>query len=119
VTLRGMSIGELLPGSHSALITKVACLGLLNGAGVGVAAAIGMYITASSQASPHAFMLSFVVFLAMIGACVASGLSGALVPLTLKRLGFDPATASSILLTTATDVVSMGMLLGLAAILVR
>jgi len=64
-------------------------------------------------------MLSFVVFMAMIGSCIASGLSGAMVPLTLKRLGFDPATASSIFLTTATDVVSMGMLLGLAAILVR
>ena len=34
------------------------------------------------------------------------------------RFGFDPATASSIFLTTATDVVSMGMLLGLATILV-
>jgi len=64
-------------------------------------------------------MLGSVVFLAMIGACIASGVSGALVPLTLKRLGFDPATASSIFLTTATDVVSMGMLLGLATILVR
>jgi magnesium transporter len=63
-------------------------------------------------------LLSFVVFLAMIGSCVASGLSGALVPLTLRRLGFDPATASSIFLTTATDVVSMGMLLGLATILI-
>ena len=39
-----------------------------------------------------------------------------LVPLTLKRLGFDPAT---IFLTTATDVASMGMRLGLATMLVR
>ncbi len=119
VTLRGMTIGELKPGTERALITKEAGLGLLNGAGVGVCAAIGMYITAASQQSPHALMLSFVVFAAMVGSCIASGLSGAMVPLTLKRLGFDPATASSIFLTTATDVVSMGMLLGLAAILVR
>jgi magnesium transporter len=119
VTLRGMTIGELKPGTERALITKEAGLGLVNGAGVGVCAAIGMYITASSQHSPHALMLSFVVFMAMIGSCIASGLSGAMVPLTLKRLGFDPATASSIFLTTATDVVSMGMLLGLAAVLVR
>ena len=118
VTLRGMTIGELKPGTERALIAKEAGLGLLNGAGVGVCAAIGMYITASSQESPHALMLSFVVFAAMIASCVASGLSGAMVPLTLKRLGFDPATASSIFLTTATDVVSMGMLLGLAALLV-
>ena len=45
--------------------------------------------------------------------------SGALVPLILKRLGADPAIASSIFLTTVTDVVSMGMLLALAAVLVK
>ena len=119
VTLRGMTIGELKPGRARNLITKEAGLGALNGAGVGIFAAIGMYVTAAGQHSPYALMLSVVVFLAMVGACVASGLAGAMVPLTLKRLGFDPATASSIFLTTATDVVSMGMLLGLAALLVR
>jgi len=54
----------------------------------------------------------------LVGSCVASGVCGALVPLTLKRLNFDPATASSIFLTTATDVVSMGLLLGLATLLI-
>jgi len=75
-------------------------------------------VVASGQANEHPILLSFVVLLAMVGSCVASGISGALVPLTLKRFGFDPATASSIFLTTATDVVSMGMLLGLATILI-
>jgi magnesium transporter len=119
VTLRGMTIGELKPGAARMLVTKEAGLGFLNGAGVGVFAAAGMYVTAAGQHSQYALMLSIVVFLAMIGSCVASGLSGAMVPLTLKRFGFDPATASSIFLTTATDVVSMGMLLGLATLLVR
>ena len=91
---------------------------MLLGVGVGLAAALGMYITATAQGQASAVMLAFVVFLAMIGSCVASGISGAMVPLTLKRFGFDPATASSIFLTTATDVVSMGMLLGLATLLV-
>jgi magnesium transporter len=36
----------------------------------------------------------------------------------LKKLGFDPATASSIIVTTATDVSSMGLMLGLAALLI-
>jgi magnesium transporter len=119
VTLRGMTLGELQPGYERRLVTKEAWLGCLNGIGVGLAAGAGMFITAAGQHQPRPFMLAFVVFLAMIGACVASGVSGALVPLTLKRLGFDPATASSIFLTTATDVVSMGMLLGLATIFVR
>jgi magnesium transporter len=119
VTLRGMTIGELKAGTEKTLVYKEAGLGLLNGAGVGLFAALGMYVTAAGQNSPHALVLGLVVFLAMIGSCIASGLCGALVPLTLRRLGFDPATASSIFLTTATDVVSMGMLLGLATLLVR
>ena len=119
VTLRGMTLGELHPGSERRLVSKEAWLGCLNGVGVGIAAAVGMFITATGQNNDSPFMLAFVVFLAMIGACVASGVSGAMVPLTLKRFGFDPATASSIFLTTATDVVSMGMLLGLATLLVR
>jgi magnesium transporter len=44
--------------------------------------------------------------------------TGTLVPIVLKRFGFDPATASSIFLTTATDVVSMGLMLSLASMLI-
>jgi magnesium transporter len=55
----------------------------------------------------------------MTFSCVISGVSGALVPMTLKRMGADPATASSIFLTTATDVASMGIFLGLATLLIR
>jgi magnesium transporter len=119
VTLRGITLGEVHPGSERRLVTKEAWLGGLNGIGVGIAAAVGMFVTAAGQHQQRPFMLAFVVLLAMVGACIASGISGAMVPLTLKRLGFDPATASSIFLTTATDVVSMGMLLGLATLLVR
>jgi magnesium transporter len=119
VTLRGMTLGEMKPGTARPLVAKETWVGCLNGAGVGLAAAAGMYITAVGQGQQQPFMLAFIVFLAMIFSCIASGLSGALIPLTLKRLGFDPATASSIFLTTATDVVSMGTLLLLATILVR
>jgi magnesium transporter len=119
VTLRGMTLGELKPGTERPLIAKETWVGCLNGVGVGIAAAVGMYITATGQNQDQAALLALVVFLAMIASCMASGISGAIIPLTLKRFGLDPATASSIFLTTATDVVSMGMLLGLATILVR
>jgi magnesium transporter len=118
VTLRGMTLGELKPGSERPLMAKETWVGCLNGIGVGIAAAVGMYITASTQNQAEPWMLALVVFLAMVASCMASGISGAIIPLTLKRFGFDPATASSIFLTTATDVVSMGMLLLLATILV-
>jgi magnesium transporter len=118
VTLRGMTLGEMKPGAARPLVSKETWLGMANGAGVGLMAAIGMYITAVGQHQNQPLMLAFVVFAAMVFSCIASGLSGALVPLTLKKFGFDPATASSIFLTTATDCVSMGMLLLLATILV-
>lgn len=119
VALRGLTLGDLKPGQEKRLVAKEGLLGFLNGALVGISASIGMYILATMQNQPNPLILSFIVFLAMIGSCVASGISGALVPLTLRRLGADPATASSIFLTTATDVVSMGMLLGLATWLAR
>lgn len=118
VTLRGMTLGELKKGAERALVLKEASLGALNGAFTGLVAALGMYIVASYQHNPDAALLSLVVWIALVGSCVASGISGAMVPLTLKRFGFDPATASSIFLTTATDVVSMGLLLGLATLLI-
>jgi len=118
VTLRGITLGEITSGDSRKLIAKEGLLGALNGTPVGVVSGIAMYVIASAQHSTHALVLSLVVFLAMVGACTISGISGAIVPLTLKRFGTDPATASSIFLTTATDVVSMGMLLGLATILI-
>ena len=49
VTLRGMVLGELKPGTARPLVTKEALLGCLNGVGVGLMAALGMYITATGQ----------------------------------------------------------------------
>jgi magnesium transporter len=117
VTLRGMTLGELSKGTEKALVMKEALLGFLNGALVGVTAGAGMYIVARSQGNESALALGGIVAIAMIGSCVISGISGALIPLTLRKVGADPATASSIFLTTATDVASMGMFLGLATLL--
>ncbi len=118
VTLRGMTLGEIKSGKEKFLILKESFLGLINGGLVGITAGLGMYIYARFQNNPDALMLGFVVFLAMIGACIISGACGALIPLILKKMGADPATASSIFLTTFTDVASMGAFLGLATILI-
>src|SRR2546428_169153 len=49
VTLRGMTLGELKPGGARELVSKEAWLGAMNGAGVGLMAGLGMYITATGQ----------------------------------------------------------------------
>ena len=119
VTVRGITLGDIKTGGGKFLVSKEMFLGLANGLVTGVLCGAAMYLLALSQDSPYALMLGVVVCLAMIGSCAISGISGALVPLALKRLGADPATASSIVVTTATDVASMGLLLGLATLLIR
>ncbi|HYC55493.1 MAG TPA: magnesium transporter [Candidatus Binatia bacterium] len=114
VTLRGMTLGELAERSPITVVAKEAALGVLNGVVVGALAGLAMYVTAGNESNPLA--LAGIVFVAMVGSCMCSGISGAMVPIALRRLGADPATASSIFLTTATDIVSMGLLLGLATV---
>lgn len=117
VTLRGMTLGEFKDGSARMLVAKEALLGFCNGALVGITAGAGMFVVATMQHNESAFMLAVIVAIAMTCSCIVSGIAGALIPMTLRKLGADPATASSIFLTTATDVASMGLFLGLATML--
>jgi magnesium transporter len=116
VTLRGITLGELAHHRPVTVVAKEAALGLLNGAAVGLIAGLAMYVLARNES--NALALAGIVFIAMVGSCIASGISGALVPISLKRFVADPATASSIFLTTATDIVSMSLLLGLATLFI-
>lgn len=117
VTLRGMTLGEFKAGQGKTLLAKEALLGLANGALVGITAGLGMYLYALKQQTPEApLALAIIVAISMTAACVLSGISGVVTPLALKKFGADPATASSIFLTTATDVASMGCFLGLATL---
>ena len=117
VALRGMTLGDVKPGMERALVRKEGVLGFCNGALVGITGGLGMFVYATVQGEANAATLAGVVILSMVIACSVAGIAGALIPLTLKRLGADPATASSIFLTTASDVASMGIFLSLATAL--
>ncbi|PIV33878.1 MAG: magnesium transporter [Lysobacterales bacterium CG02_land_8_20_14_3_00_62_12] len=114
VTLRGMTLGELRPDQARRVIIKEAWLGWWNGLIVGLVAGLAMYLMARAQHQPDALWLAAITVVAMAVSCLLSGLAGALIPLGMRRLGADPATASGIFLSTATDVFSMGVFLGLA-----
>ena len=117
VTLRGMTLGDLKPGSERSLVWKEGTLGFCNGLMVGATAGIGMVVYASMQGQHNPFLFGMVVAFSMIIACTVASIAGAMIPLGLKKLGADPATASSIFLTTASDVASMGIFLSLATVL--
>lgn len=119
ITLRGLTLGDFENVSVKRLVIKEALLGTLNGFLTGLVAGAAMWFTAGgANGDPQALMLAFVIVLAMTGSCLASGIFGVLVPLILRRFGADPATASSIFLTTGTDIAGMGLMLFLATALV-
>lgn len=118
ITLRGITLGKMRGYPVYKLLRKEILLGAMNGFLVGVVAGIAMCGYAMVSGATEPALLGLVILLAMVGACVGSGIFGVMVPLTLKRMGADPATASSIFLTTFTDIIGMGLMLMLATSLV-
>lgn len=116
ITLRGLTLGQLADYPMTRLLRKELVLGAMNGLFVGVVAAAGMWAYATMSGTAAPLQLALVVLVSMVGACVGSGLFGVMVPLTLKRFGADPAMASSIFLTTFTDILGMGLMLLLATL---
>jgi len=118
ITLRGLTLGDMDGFPLRRLISKEVILGGLNGFLTGLIAGGAMWWTAARDGNEQALLLGVVICVAMTGACMMSGLFGVMVPLTLRRFGADPATASSIFLTTGTDIAGMGLMLTLAAVFV-
>jgi magnesium transporter len=115
VTLRGIALDEYKAGTAGPLLRKELLLGAINGAVIGFVAGAVMYFYARGEHTAHPLQAGLVVMLAMTGACLSGGLAGVAVPSVLRRFGADPATASSIFLTTTTDIVGMSLFLGLAS----
>ena len=118
VVLRGMTLGELRPGKVLQLVSKEATLGTMNGLVTGALAGIAIVLAAGRETPlDERLILGVLTMVSMAFACMVAGVSGTLIPIVLKRMGADPATASSIFLTTASDVASMGVFLSLATVL--
>ena len=103
---------------YSAALWKEMRLGILHGVITGILVAAVIYVVAIIAGDKGPEYLASIVFIATILSVLVSGLSGASVPVVLRKLGADPATASSIILSTITDVVSMGSMLMLASLLI-
>ena len=110
IVIRGLALREILPGSGWRIIVKELAAGLINGVAV---AAVTATAVGAWTGSPG---LALVIGLAMIVNMAAAALAGAVIPMTLQRLGRDPAQASSIFLTTVTDIVGFASFLGFAVV---
>lgn len=111
VTMRGLALREIGTREWRKVLTKEVQVGLVDGLALAVTCGLSVYLWSRSLG------LALVIAVAMVLSMVAAGISGALVPIVLTRLGQDPATASSIILTTVTDVSGFISFLGTATLL--
>jgi magnesium transporter len=109
VTVRRISLYDLSNHQAYRTVLKEFTVGLINGAVTGVIVLLAALYFDSNP------LLGLVIFMAMTGNLVIAGIAGAGIPLLLKRVGIDPAIASSIIITTFTDVFGFFLLLGLAS----
>jgi len=109
VTVRRISLIDL--SDHQAYVTvfKEFLVGTINGA------SNGLIVFAIAVFYDHNPKLGLVLFLSMTGNLLIAGLAGSSIPLLLKRVGIDPAVASSIIITTFTDCFGFLLILGLAS----
>ena len=110
VVMRGIVMREIPKDKILGLIVKEGKLGAINGVVIGAVTAMVAWVW---YGNPY---LGVVIGLGMLFNLIFAGLSGAAIPLFMKKLGIDPAQSSSIILTTVTDVMGFLAFLGFAVI---
>lgn len=110
VVMRGLVMREISPNNVPMLLIKEAKIGIFNGLIIGFVTSLISWLW---KGNPY---LGLVIGLAMIVTLIVAGLAGAIIPITMKTFGLDPAQSSSIILTTVTDVVGFFVFLSFAVI---
>lgn len=111
VAVRAIATKDLTSANAWRVIRREVAVGFLNGC---LFAIIMGVVGALWFSEP---MLGVVIGLAMIGNLLVAGLAGIFIPISLEKLGIDPALASGAFVTTVTDIVGFFAFLGLAAVL--
>lgn len=109
VTVRRISLSDLTDQQAYQTVLKELTVGLINGA------VNGFIVLLFALLYDTNLMLGLVIFLSMTGNMIIAGIMGTSIPLLLKRVGVDPAIASSIIITTFTDIFGFLLILGLAS----
>ena len=109
IAVRSLSTRELVPLNYKRIINKEILVSFYNGMFFAIIIGVLSALWFSNLS------LGAVLAFAMVLNMVIAGLSGILIPLSLNKVGIDPAIASTVFLTTITDVVGFFVFLGLAA----
>jgi magnesium transporter len=113
VFVRALALGEIESRTGFQAVMKQMFVGMANGLAIGILTALIVgYWTGD-------WILAVILLSAMLFNMVVAGIAGGFVPLILEKFGFDPAVASSIFVTTFTDVAGFFSFLGLATLAAR
>ena len=107
VMVRGIALGELSWANSRKALVKEVLVGAVNGIVIGILVGLVAYFWKGNP------WLGAVLALAMVGTLLVAAIMGTLIPLFLRWLKVDPALASSVFVTTATDVSGFLLFLGL------
>ena len=113
VVVRGIALGDMTAGVIMRVLRKELWLGATTGL------ANGLVVAAIAYAWKGQILLSFVLGVALWFNMLVAAVVGTLVPIALKAFRVDPAIASSVIITTFTDVFGFFSFLGLATLLMR
>ncbi len=108
--VRALALGQIRTTSVRKLIAKEAGVGLLNGAIWGSAVGVFAYVLYQSAS------LAIVISVAMLLNLLIAALAGIVIPLSMHKLGRDPALGSTVLVTATTDSMGFFIFLGLATV---
>ena len=111
LVVRGLALGTITDSNARRILVKELMVSVLNGMIWALVVAIVAVVWYENQ------LLALVIGLAMVINLVVAALAGVFIPITVRRLGIDPALASGVALTTVTDVVGFFVFLGLAGML--
>lgn len=109
VTIRRIALADELPGERWSAVVKELVVGLVNGLAIGLLVALVSLLLPNTEAA-----FGIVVMIATWANLAVASALGAFFPILLERFGADPAVASSVFVTTFTDLVGFVLLLGLA-----
>ena len=109
VTIRTIATNELTKNNFTQNVLKEFSIGILNGIIFAIISAVIVQVWFNDTT------LSLIISISMVLNMIVAGLFGILVPITLKKFNVDPAVASSVFVTTITDVIGFLSFLGIGA----
>jgi magnesium transporter len=115
--IRSIALGQVNAGNARRLLGKELAIAALNGIVWGGIAGVAAWLL--YRDTPWGVLLGMTMTLAMLLNLLVGAMIALVVPLTLERLGRDPALGSSVLLTFSTDSMGFLIFLGLATLLFR